>query len=344
MPPFEHTGRAEAIRAALAADDRFDARRADAVRAPRRSRPCTTPAWCASWRRRGPSTSARCRPGRRRGARRLLRCRGCAPGWPGAPSRSRSSARLGWWCFETTTPLTAGTYEAAARRVDTALTARRRWCSAASALAYGLCRPPGHHATTSLYGGYCFFNNAAVAAHHVAATTGTKVTVLDVDYHHGNGTQQIFYERDDVQFVSLHGDPERAYPYNIGYADETGAGRGEGATATSRWPPAPTTTPTSPRCDRALAGDRRVRPVAAHRLARARHVRQRPDLRPRAHHRRLRPLRRRRRRARPADWSCSRRAATTSTPSATTSPLAHRRRRHRQLTPGVCRGRQPALP
>jgi acetoin utilization deacetylase AcuC-like enzyme len=81
-----------------------------------------------------------------------------------------------------------------------------------------------------VYGGYCFFNNAAIVAHHVASTTGTKVTVLDVDYHHGNGTQQIFYERDDVQFVSLHGDPERAYPYLTGFADETGAGVGAGAT------------------------------------------------------------------------------------------------------------------
>jgi len=95
---------------------------------------------------------------------------------------------------------------------------------------YGLCRPPGHHATTDLYGGYCFFNNAAIAAHHVASTTGTKVTVLDVDYHHGNGTQQIFYERDDVQFVSLHGDPARAYPYFTGYIDEVGSGKGRGST------------------------------------------------------------------------------------------------------------------
>jgi acetoin utilization deacetylase AcuC-like enzyme len=96
-------------------------------------------------------------------------------------------------------------------------------------VAYGLCRPPGHHASAKLYGGYCFFNNAAVAAHHVAATTGTKVVVLDVDYHHGNGTQQIFYERGDVMYVSLHGDPARAYPYAIGFADETGAGAGVGA-------------------------------------------------------------------------------------------------------------------
>jgi acetoin utilization deacetylase AcuC-like enzyme len=79
-----------------------------------------------------------------------------------------------------------------------------------------------------VFGGFCYFNNAAIVAHHVATTTGTKVTVLDVDYHHGNGTQQIFYERDDVQFVSLHGDPVRAYPWFIGHEDEIGAGKGRG--------------------------------------------------------------------------------------------------------------------
>ena len=95
--------------------------------------------------------------------------------------------------------------------------------------AYGLCRPPGHHAPAGLYGGYCFFNNAAVAAHHVVANTGSSVTILDVDYHHGNGTQQIFYRRDDVQYVSLHGDPASAYPYVTGFEGERGAGRGAGA-------------------------------------------------------------------------------------------------------------------
>ena len=137
-------------------------------------------------------------------------------------------ARFGYWCFETTTPITIGTFDAAVAAVDTALSATQIVLAGERA-AYGLCRPPGHHATSGLYGGYCFFNNAAVAAHHVASTTGTKVTVLDVDYHHGNGTQEIFYDRDDVQYVSLHGDPVRAYPWNVGYADETGTGRGAGS-------------------------------------------------------------------------------------------------------------------
>ena len=145
---------------------------------------------------------------------------------PGVEPQS-INGRVGYWCFETTTPLTEGTYEAARGAVDTALTTTQLVLDGERA-AYGLCRPPGHHAPTDLYGGYCFFNNAAIAAHHVASTTGAKVTVLDVDYHHGNGTQQIFYDRDDVQYVSLHGDPARAYPYSVGFADETGTGRGLG--------------------------------------------------------------------------------------------------------------------
>lgn len=136
-------------------------------------------------------------------------------------------AELGRWCFETTTPITEGTYDAARSAVDVALSATRRVLDGERA-AYGLCRPPGHHAPATMYGGYCFFNNAAIAAHH-ASSAGAKVTVLDVDYHHGNGTQQIFYRRGDVQYVSLHGDPARAYPYVSGHADERGAGPGAGA-------------------------------------------------------------------------------------------------------------------
>jgi acetoin utilization deacetylase AcuC-like enzyme len=95
-------------------------------------------------------------------------------------------------------------------------------------MAYGLCRPPGHHAARSMYGGYCFFNNAAIVAHAVATATGERVAILDVDYHHGNGTQQIFWRRGDVRYVSIHADPARAYPYFLGYAEETGEGEGAG--------------------------------------------------------------------------------------------------------------------
>lgn len=146
-----------------------------------------------------------------------------------APLPSEVYAQLGYWCFETMTPLLEGTYEAARAAVDVALTTTDLVLGGEKA-AYGLCRPPGHHAPRAAYGGYCYFNNAAVSAHFIAASTGSKVTVLDVDYHHGNGTQQIFYTRDDVQYVSIHGDPNRAYPYLIGYDDETGAGRGLGHT------------------------------------------------------------------------------------------------------------------
>jgi acetoin utilization deacetylase AcuC-like enzyme len=90
-----------------------------------------------------------------------------------------------------------------------------------------LCRPPGHHAAASVFGGFCFFNNAAIVAARLVAQ-GSRVTILDVDYHHGNGTQQIFYGSDAVQVVSLHGDPARAYPWFTGYADETGTGAGLG--------------------------------------------------------------------------------------------------------------------
>jgi acetoin utilization deacetylase AcuC-like enzyme len=152
-------------------------------------------------------------------------------GMEAAPERPQATAQaqLGRWCWETNTPLVEGTYAAARSAVDVALSAAEVVVNG-EAVAYGLCRPPGHHAPRAAYGGFCFFNNAAVVAHHLAGVTGGRVTVLDVDYHHGNGTQQIFYARDDVQYVSLHGDPLRAYPYYAGFAEETGTGPGRGTT------------------------------------------------------------------------------------------------------------------
>lgn len=96
------------------------------------------------------------------------------------------------------------------------------------AAAFALCRPPGHHAARDVYGGYCFLNSAAIAAQWLRDHGADRVAVLDVDYHHGNGTQSIFYERSDVFTVSLHADPREAYPYFAGYADETGRHDGEG--------------------------------------------------------------------------------------------------------------------
>ena len=224
--PFEHIGRAENIREVLAADHSFElidptewgTAPIEAVHAGGLVSFLGT-AWAEYQAHNGPF-------------REVVPDTFFKPGLRNKMSEGREpaliNARLGWWSWETMTPLTEGTYEAARGAVDTALTATQLVLDGEHA-AYGLCRPPGHHATSSMYGGYCFFNNAAIAAHHVASSTGTKVTVLDVDYHHGNGTQEIFYDRDDVQYVSLHGDPTRAYPYTIGYADETGSGRGLGS-------------------------------------------------------------------------------------------------------------------
>jgi acetoin utilization deacetylase AcuC-like enzyme len=150
---------------------------------------------------------------------------GMGPG----PEPRTPRGRIGRWCFDTATPLVEGTYAAARAAVDVALTAADLVLDGEPA-AYGLCRPPGHHAARAMFGGYCFFNNAAIAAEELVRRTGEPVAILDVDYHHGNGTQQIFYERGDVLYVSLHGDPDRAYPYFSGFAEETGAGAGEGAT------------------------------------------------------------------------------------------------------------------
>jgi acetoin utilization deacetylase AcuC-like enzyme len=226
QPPFEHPGRADAIRKALAADDHFSivepttfaTNAIEAVHDPGLVR-FLERAW----------TDYQVRhPGTHDVVPDVFALPGLVDGIGPFPERALVDHELGRWCFETTTPLTEGTYDAARSAVDIALTATDA-VLAGESVTYGLCRPPGHHAPTGLYGGYCFFNNAAIAAHHVASTTGAKVTVLDVDYHHGNGTQQIFYRRDDVQYVSLHGDPARAYPYVTGFADERGAGRGAGS-------------------------------------------------------------------------------------------------------------------
>jgi acetoin utilization deacetylase AcuC-like enzyme len=138
-----------------------------------------------------------------------------------------AAGRAGFWGLDTAVPLVAGTYVAALGAVDVALSTADLVLGGATA-AYGLCRPPGHHAARSMYGGYCFFNNAAIATEAIVKATGERVAILDVDYHHGNGSQQIFWRRGDVRYVSIHADPERAYPYFLGRADETGEGEGAG--------------------------------------------------------------------------------------------------------------------
>ncbi len=138
--------------------------------------------------------------------------------------------KLGYYSMACETSITAGTWEAARVSANVALTGAERLQSAGGAV-FSLCRPPGHHAAIDMFGGYCFFNNAAIAAQHLLDKGAERVAIVDVDFHHGNGTQDIFYGRDDVLFVSLHGAPEDAFPHFLGYADETGEGPGTGFTA-----------------------------------------------------------------------------------------------------------------
>ena len=139
-----------------------------------------------------------------------------------------AGGRAGFWGLDSAAPLVAGTYVAARGAVDVALTAVDLVLDGGAEAAYGLCRPPGHHAARSMYGGYCFFNNAAIAADDIARRTGERVGILDVDFHHGNGSQQIFWRRGDVRYVSIHAHPDRQYPYFLGREDETGEGEGAG--------------------------------------------------------------------------------------------------------------------
>ena len=136
--------------------------------------------------------------------------------------------RVSYYCFDNTTAITAGTWSAAKASFDVAMSAAEEVASGQARHAFGLCRPPGHHAARTFYGGYCYLNNAAAAAQYLRTRSAARVSILDIDYHHGNGTQDIFYHRDDVQFVSIHADPASDYPYFLGYADETGAAKGEG--------------------------------------------------------------------------------------------------------------------
>ena len=139
------------------------------------------------------------------------------------------SAQLGLYCFDAGTPLTAGTWTAARSGAACAIDAARAVVGAGGPrAAMALTRPPGHHAGAEFFGGYCFLNNAALAAQALREAGAPRVAVLDIDYHHGNGTQSLFEERADVLTVSLHGDPLTEYPFYLGHADEHGRGAGLG--------------------------------------------------------------------------------------------------------------------
>ena len=144
--------------------------------------------------------------------------------------------RIGYFCLASETSITEGTWDAAQASADVALTAQGL-VAAGDRAAFALCRPPGHHAAQDMFGGYCFLNNAAIAAQAFRDNGASRVAVLDVDFHHGNGTQSIFYDRPDVLFLSLHGDPDEAFPYFLGGADETGTGPGDGMNVNYPLPP-----------------------------------------------------------------------------------------------------------
>jgi acetoin utilization deacetylase AcuC-like enzyme len=153
--------------------------------------------------------------------------------WPVVRRRplalERVDAKLGLFSMDASTPVAEGTFEAAYWSAQTALAALEA-VLAGERCAFALCRPPGHHSGADYMGGYCYLNAAAIAAEAALATGRRRVAILDVDYHHGNGTQDIFYGRGDLLFVSIHADPRTDYPFFWGHSDETGEGDGKGAT------------------------------------------------------------------------------------------------------------------
>jgi len=144
--------------------------------------------------------------------------------------------KLGYYALASETSISGGTWEAALASKNVALTATDMVLDGERA-AFALCRPPGHHAAIDQFGGYCFLNNAAIAAQYALDKGAQRVAIIDIDFHHGNGTQHIFYQRDDVFYLSIHGDPAEAFPYYLGYSDEPGEGKGEGFNKNYPLPP-----------------------------------------------------------------------------------------------------------
>ena len=163
----------------------------------------------------------------------------------------------GLYMADTSTPIRAGTWLAVYGAAQCAVAATD--AALAEGHAYALCRPPGHHAYADSAGGFCFLNNSAIAAVRMLAATGGPVAILDIDVHHGNGTQGIFYPRADVLTVSVHADPSDYFPFFAGYADETGTGEGVGFNRNLPLPPGSGDTPWLEAVEAGLAT------IAAHR-------------------------------------------------------------------------------
>jgi len=139
--------------------------------------------------------------------------------------------QAGWWCYDRNAPIVEGTHIAAQHAISSAVTAARALAKKPIKVSavYAICRPPGHHAGKECFGGMCFLNNAAAAAEILSRERGgSKVAIIDIGFHHGNGTQDIFYDRSDVFYSSVHADPNQEFPYYSGYPEETGEGEGEG--------------------------------------------------------------------------------------------------------------------
>jgi len=151
--------------------------------------------------------------------------------WPARRMSNRIpdfiEGKLGYYALACETSISKGTWEAAYWSAQVALTGAAQIQSGEKGV-FALCRPPGHHCALDMYGGYCFLNNAAIAAQSLLDNGAERVAIVDVDFHHGNGTQDIFYYRNDVLFASLHGDPADAFPHFLGYSDEKGEGAGAG--------------------------------------------------------------------------------------------------------------------
>ena len=152
------------------------------------------------------------------------------------PKLTSIDAMQSAYTFDVYSPFVKGTWTAIRSAFDVTMTGANAIQGGADVV-FSLCRPPGHHASSDLAGGYCYLNNAAIAAQFYRDQGAGRVAILDFDYHHGNGTQRIFYDRSDVLFVSLHGQPEEEYPYLLGFADETGNGIGEGFNLNLPLPP-----------------------------------------------------------------------------------------------------------
>ena len=161
--------------------------------------------------------------------------------WPARRMSNRIpesiGGKVGYYSMASETSIDNGTWEASLASKNVALTGAEILIKDKRNGVFSLCRPPGHHAAYDMYGGYCFLNNAAIAAQWFRDNDFDLVSILDIDFHHGNGTQDIFYEREDVFYLSIHGDPSKAFPYFSGYTEEVGKDSGFGKTYNSPMPP-----------------------------------------------------------------------------------------------------------